>query len=508
MSGKLTVEQVRYQDGAAQNLTDVQNEAYLLALAQSETRAAIIKRMVLTTKSYRHLLYEKYDRYRGIKPIVTDERFPLGGENYPKINNKLVSAFEKEVVDVKSAYVLGIPIIYSLPANEGSENDVIEESLERVAKYNNLDDVDMENCKMASTAGSTYEMWYNSIDELGKVIPKVMMLKPWEVIPVTDKRTGRIDAMIRYYETYEDLLVKNKKNEDKIVTSKVNYAEYYDNQMIYYYMQNADGDFKPVEVDGVTEQLHEFQFIPIIKCINNDEEMSDFEIAKSLIDARDRALSDFSSEMEQTRQAYLLVYGAAFDETTFEKLKQTGALRVDEGGKIEWLIKDINVEALDSLLDRLGKDIVRFCCSVDFTDKDLYGNLTKMAIAYKFRLLESKAMVFERKYKAFLNKRWALLSGYLKKLNVNFDYLDLTYSFTRNIPVNSVEEAETLVKHINGGLSRETSFGQLSFVDDPKKEMDRVLEEEEMFMAGINDDNIQETIPQEAEENQTLGQEG
>ena len=512
MSGKLTVDEIRYTSAEFDNLTDIQKEAYLLAMAENRERAELIKTMIMTTEAYRHVLIDSYNRYKGYKPIIFKERFPLQHETYPKINNKLVSAFEKEVVDVKCSYILGVPVIMSLPANEngdttGAKNDKIEKEINRIVKYNSLDDVDMENCKMASSTGTAYELWYNSVDPNGRVMPKVMRLNPWEVIPVIDKRTGKTDAMIRYYETYESLLVKDDKGDEKVVKSTTTYAEYYDEKNIYYYIKTKDNNFVPVEINGFIQQPHEFPFIPIVKCINNDEEMSDFYISASYIDAYDRAISDFSSEMEQTRQAYLLVYGAAFDAKTFEKLKQTGALRVDEGGKIEWLIKDINVAGLDSLLDKLSKNIIRFCCSVDFTDKDLYGNLTKMAIAYKFRLLESKAMVFERKYKTFLSKRWALLSGYMKKLGINFDYLDLEYRFTRNIPVNTVEEAETLVKHRNGGLSMETAFGQLSFIDEPQKEIDRVVEEENRMLPSINDDNVQEPEPDDDIEEQTTGQE-
>mgnify|MGYP000970117390 CR=1 FL=1 len=54
----------------------------------------------------------------------------------------------------------------------------------------------------------------------------------------------------------------------------------------------------------------------------------------------------------------------------------------------------------------------------------------------------------------------------------------LTYTFTRNVPRNILEEAQ-IVGQLSGQVSEETKLSVLSIVDDPQKELERMEREEE-----------------------------
>ena len=54
----------------------------------------------------------------------------------------------------------------------------------------------------------------------------------------------------------------------------------------------------------------------------------------------------------------------------------------------------------------------------------------------------------------------------------------LTYTFTRNVPRNILEEAQ-IVGQLSGQVSEETKLSVLSIVDDPQKEIERMEREEE-----------------------------
>jgi len=445
-----------------------------------DKKAETIKKLISDHKTKAENLKTRYFRYKGKKPICTRP-----AESTAKVNNKLISGFEREVPDVKAAYGCGIPI--TVEFLEGAGNvDQLNNLKSDLMTMNNVEDLDPEHWKMAAITGVSYELWYNGVHQ-GKAVAKVLQLWPWEVIPIYNKNQDLVEAIRYNKEFHQDL--------NKEVTT----VEYYDSTNVYYY-RDVNGTYYPYEVKGVYELPHMMGKVPINKAINNKEEIGDTELAESYIDAFDRAISDLSSEMEQTRLAYLLIYGAVLDEEVFTRLKQTGALQVDSDGKIEWLIKDVNVEGVREVMDRLEKLIIRFSGSVDFTDKDLYGNLTKMAISYKLRLLESKCSVFERKYTSFLRNRWEIISNYWDLNGISLDYLKMKYTFTRNVPVNTVEEADTLKKHIEAGVSKTTSFAQTSFIDDPDAEFEKAIEEQNAELDSYNLTEAKDNENREEEE--------
>ena len=53
---------------------------------------------------------------------------------------------------------------------------------------------------------------------------------------------------------------------------------------------------------------------------------------------------------------------------------------------------------------------------------------------------------------------------------------ELNYKFTRNVPKNTLEEAQ-IVSQLNGQVSDETKLSVLSIVQDPKEELERMEEE-------------------------------
>ena len=57
------------------------------------------------------------------------------------------------------------------------------------------------------------------------------------------------------------------------------------------------------------------------------------------------------------------------------------------------------------------------------------------------------------------------------------DWLGITYSFTRNVPKNTKNEAETAAA-LAGIVSKETQLSTLSIIKDPKAELEKINQEE------------------------------
>jgi len=76
-----------------------------------------------------------------------------------------------------------------------------------------------------------------------------------------------------------------------------------------------------------------------------------------------------------------------------------------------------------------------------------------------------------------------------EKRGIPFDWTKLDAQYTRNIPVNVVDEA-TAATTLMALTSRRTALGTLSMVDDPDEEMERIQQEQEEF--GFNLDTVEE----------------
>jgi hypothetical protein len=58
------------------------------------------------------------------------------------------------------------------------------------------------------------------------------------------------------------------------------------------------------------------------------------------------------------------------------------------------------------------------------------------------------------------------------------DYTQLDFKYTRNVPVNTLDEAQTATA-LKGIVSDETMLGTLSVVTDVEEEMQRIADERE-----------------------------
>lgn len=64
-------------------------------------------------------------------------------------------------------------------------------------------------------------------------------------------------------------------------------------------------------------------------------------------------------------------------------MKQKGAVILDDGGDVAWLLKEINDTALENYKNRLVTDMHLFSGVPNMTDNAFSGNLSGVAISYK-----------------------------------------------------------------------------------------------------------------------------
>ena len=422
----------------------------------------IIADIISDYESTKGKLMDKYGRYKQSQestPILTRE---FTGAAAKKINNKIANDYLGEIVDTKVGYVFGVPVTVNYDKSAG-EYQTVNEQIQRFEKVNNFDDFNAEMSKFAAICGLDTAICY--IDKEGQ--ERVMRVDPWETIVISKTAMTEPEYGLVYYETWDEKCR----------------VEFYDgkNKTIY-----EGGSFSAAALAEVETKPHMFDYCPVFGVPNNAELLGDADKVLSLIDGFDRSLSDMNNEIEQFRTAYMKFVGYQPDDDAIEAMIKTGALYVEDSeGNIDWLVKDLNPAYIDSHLNRLEANITRFAKHVNFTDAAFGSDITGPAMRYKLFALETKAKYFERKHESALQYMFKVLGSAWSKKGIAFDYTKLDIVYTRNIPVNIVDEANAATT-LSGITSKRTALGTLSFVKDVDEELDQI-EEEKKNMIDLED---------------------
>lgn len=433
----------------------------------------IIKDLIAEHAPKRQQMIKQYERYKATKegPPIFKREF----EDKEKVNNRLNNAFDVEIVDTKVGYFAGYPISYV--TDEEGATLLKDMTVETFNTRNNIENLDSETVKMMTICGYGARLLY--IDKEGK--ERIMKVKPWECIFVTDRSIDEPQFSLRYY----DITVRD--GDKKVKRTRV---EWYDEANVTFYLENDKGEFILDTTEHTNPRIHLFDGVPLFGFLNNEEQQGDAEKVYELIDGYDRSLSDVNSEIESMRLAYLVKKGIVSHPDDKNRIKQTGAFELlDPQSDVYFVTKELNDTIIENHLNRLEDNILRFAKSVNFSDESFGGNITGVAMKYKLMALENKCVTTELKMKAALRQQFKLLCGAWAKKNLAApdDYLKINFTFTRNLPANIQEEATT-TNSLKGMVSNETRLSLLSFVKDPKAEAEKMQKDELERLKRLNDE--------------------
>ena len=371
-----------------------------------------------------------------------------------KPQNRLSHPFASYITNMATGYFLGNPISYN------SDNQDLLERILDIFKYNDEADNNTTLAKYSSIAGYAVELLY--IDENSNARFKAL---PGDEVAIVYDNTLEENILyaIRYFE--EDI-----PSEDKVKTT----INVYTSDTIQTYKLEDN------EITFIDEVAHYFNDVPVSVYVNNDELYGDFERVKGLIDAYDKTQSDTANDFEYFTNALLVISGVLVEDEEGLNFKDNRVLNfAGTDGKAEYLIKDINDNALENYKNRLVEDIHKFAQIPNLTDEQFAGNVSGESMKYKLMGLENIVSVKEAKFKKGLMRRIELLCNFLNiATNDLMLYTDIQPIFTRNKPKNDVELAN-MVKNLYGILSDETLISILPFIENSKEEIEkRDLEKE------------------------------
>ena len=376
-----------------------------------------------------------------------------------KEDAKLIHDYPGYITTIATAYFLGKPISYTL------QDDKLKKDFEKLSEYLSTEEEQQENFEHSencSIFGKSYELWYKNVDNtIGNVV-----VDPRDCFILRDNTVKKeITAAVRWDKT------KNK--EDKWVYT----LEVYDNTTVTTYEFLSESDKKEVpNIKGVTK-LHGFNQVPIIEFLNNKRAFGDFKKVVSLIDGYDEVASTSVDDMTDFTDALLVLTNVGgTDKETLKKIKEDKLMLIDDDGDAKWLIKQVNDSYAQNNKNRLNQDIHKFSMIPDMQDKEFSGNSSGVALGYKLLALEQLAAQKEMHFKKAINQRLQLMIDFH---NLKIKATDIQKVFTRNVPKNLVEAADTAQK-LQGIVSHETILSTLPFIEDAKGELEKIKAEEDI----------------------------
>ena len=410
------------------------------------------------TEKYKNILYGS-DYYLGENTeIMKREKKVYAGEmgiiqNPFMANHKLPSGYLKTLIDQKVQYLLGNGVMF--------END---ESLDEYF----ADTFDETALDLATEASKSSVAWLYAYKDNNKlqftVIPTI------QLTPIYDDR-GLLAEMVRVYEENGQavMIVYNREGYKKFAKEKNKYIEV-----------ESKGHYqdKKVYQGKLIEEVNQsFTQVPFIPFYNNTERTNDLKGIKALIDIYDITSSDYANNIDDMQDAFFTLKGFSGEITELQKfmaqLKATKAAGVPHDGEIGINQLNVPVQARESFLNRVDKDIFKFGRGVD-TSNLSGGSITNEVIKAMFANLDLKCDQFESEFRKFIRRL-------IKFINEN-DNKSLigNFSLSRTMIVNVKDTTESITKLV-GTLSARTIIDLLPFDVDTDSELQRIEEERQQF---------------------------
>lgn len=213
--------------------------------------------------------------------------------------------------------------------------------------------------------------------------------------------------------------------------------------------------------------------IPLLPFSNNCQGVGDFAMVTGLVDAYNVLLSGALDDMQSVANAFLALYGMqGTTQRDIEQANRSRILSLSEGGRAEFVVKNLNHEALGQLEVNLRRSILQLSMTPDLCDEHFAGNSSGVALQYKLWGIEQVRAAKERTFTDGLRALLAVLTEGERLLGRSVDLTGGEVTFYKNLPQDNAALAETLLS-LSPLLSRQTILENLPWVADAQEELRR-----------------------------------
>lgn len=367
-----------------------------------------------------------------------------------KPDNRLSANFSKFIVDTFIGFFNGIPV------KKTHQDKSLLEKINDFDNLNDMEDEESELAKMACIYGRCYEYMYQNEDAETYVV----------------------------YNSPEDMFIVYDDSIKQAPLFAVRYG-IDDNQtlrgtlIMHDYLIDLSGSISQVKFGD--DDVNPYNGLPVTEFIFNEERMGVFESVISLMNNFNKALSEKSNDVDYFSDQYMAFLGAEIDTEDLKEIRDNRIINYFGGDTtkvdVKFLDKPDSDEQTEHLLDRLQKLIFQTSMVANISDES-FGSSSGTALAYKLEAMSNLALSFQRKYQSALNKRYKLFFSLLTNVpgTQSDEWKNIEYTFTRQIPRNLLEEAQT-ASQLMGVTSEETALSVLSVVPDVQAEVEKIKKE-------------------------------
>lgn len=412
--------------------------------------------------------YKNY--YDGIQDILkkkySDESKPC---------NKTVINYCKNITDSYNGY-LATPghISYS------SESDITD--IMDILRYNDFESQDSQLIHTALVHGVSHELMF--IDSDAKT--RFKLIDPLTCFGIYD---NSLTADLLYFVRFYKMNDWDDKDQDYAL-------DVYNDKSVKHYIMKGFESFPVFQ----SEEPHYFGQCPANILVMPNEE-SIFDCIMSEQDSINELLSAEIDDYAAFCDAYLVIEDAELDDETVKTMKENRVLQLPVGAKAYWLTKAANDAQVENILRRLHDSIYRTAQCPDFSSESFVGGVSSgIAIQYRLTGMETRAGTIEAEAKKALQRRIEILCGVASLKLGEEVFRDIDIKFTRNIPADMTQVSQ-MINSFRGLVSDETLLGQVDFVTDVQKELERVNEQKQSNLAMYDFGNFDDSKDESQSEN-------
>ena len=421
----------------------------------TELDAALLGKMINRFHINEQPRLEKYKNYYdGVQAIL---RKAYAAPTNPC--NRTVINYCKNIVDSYCGYL-------ATPGYINYRSDVDIENIMDVLRYNDYQAEDSDFLLDALIYGVAAELMY--IDTDGKT--RFRLINPTQCFGVCDDSlTGDLMYFVRMY-------MANEWDDSNVFNVDV----YSPLSVKHFTMHGFNG-----ALQFVAEEPHYFNQCPA-NIFALPDEKSIFDCVLNLQDSANDLLSAEVDDYQAFCDAYMVLEGVDADTDDITAMKENRVLVLPEGAKASWLTKNANDAQVENILKRIQESIYRIAACPDFSSESFVGGVSSgVAIQYRLTGMETRAGKIEAVMKKALQRRIEIIAG-IASLKLGEEvFRDIQIEFVRNIPEDQ-SATINLINSLKGTVSDETLLSQLSFIEDPAAEVEKVNEQNQEKMSLYN----------------------
>lgn len=397
----------------------------------AETLGAAVGEFLRTVRPERQRLY---DYYRGEQSV--DKGETVRG----RPDNRLRAPFPRYITEVHTGYFLGLPPTVAYGGAAGARYAALSRELDLLHLYFDLG-------RDLSICGAGFALVWA---ERGGV--KVCRCDPCGCFAIRSGDAGApLLAAVR--------LFASGRGETRGVL--------YTAERLVPFVWDGTG----VTLGAAEENL--LHTIPLLPFYNNCQGVGDFAMVTGLVDAYNVLLSGALDDMQSVANAFLALYGMqGTTQRDIEQANRSRILSLSEGGRAEFVVKNLNHEALGQLEVNLRRSILQLSMTPDLCDEHFAGNSSGVALQYKLWGIEQVRAAKERTFTDGLRALLAVLTEGERLLGRSVDLTGGEVTFYKNLPQDNAALAETLLS-LSPLLSRQTILENLPWVADAQEELRR-----------------------------------